>query len=423
MRNLFSLSVFLFLLVFRLSAQMDANYDEAKIPNYILPETLRLENGTYITSVSDWEKLRRPEIIEMFSTQMFGKTPTQNLKVTYKTVAENENDLNGLAHSRQILMTFSNGSDFRDVMLLIFYPNNIKGKAPVMLSYNWGGNQTVAPNSDIIPSISAQRRIAKDSTRVRRGNDSSFWSINMIVSLGYAFVTLSPTDIYPDTKGIEAKEESIMPLFDDYKTTKDNPDSWGAIGAWAWGLSRVMDYMEKDTRLDAKKVAIMGHSRHGKAVLWAGAQDKRFSVVISNNSGCGGAALFKRVIGENIEIITTAFPYWFCKNFNQYAANEDKLPFDQHQLLALVAPRALYVASAEDDLWADPKGEFLSAVYAGQIYKLYGKKGLETDIMPQIHQPIMVGDVGYHIRAGKHSVTNYDWLAFINFANKSLFKF
>jgi len=189
------------------------------------------------------------------------------------------------------------------------------------------------------------------------------------------------------------------------------------LGAWAYGFSRIVDYLETQKGVDRKKIIVMGHSRHGKAALWAGAQDKRFSIVISNNSGCGGAALSKRVFGENIARITTSFPHWFCPAFNRYANNEAGLPFDQHQLVSLIAPRYVYIASALEDAWADPKGEFLSGYYAGPVYELYGLKGLATNVQPMLHQPIM-NDVGYHIREGKHDVTEYDWICFMDFADK-----
>ena len=166
-------------------------------------------------------------------------------------------------------------------------------------------------------------------------------------------------------------------------------------------------------------MAVLGHSRLGKTAIWAGVQDKRFKVVMSNDSGCGGAALAKRVFGENIARITAAFPHWFCTAFNQFSENEKALPFDQHELLALVAPRHIYVASAQNDEWADPKGEYLSAYHAGKVYELYGMQGLPSAEQPGIHQP-QIYDVGYHYRAGKHDVTEYDWMCYLNYCDKYL---
>ena len=407
--------VFLFTTFYCFAQRRDVNYDESKIPQYVLPDVLLCNDGQKVTTTEQWEKKRRPEVLEMFASQMYGRTPEGKINVSYEILSENPEDMGGKATSRQIKFTFSNGGKKIEAILLIYIPNKPKGKVPVFMGYNFNGNHSTSMDETILYSPLFHLVKEPGHPDWKRGEQKSRWSYDRIIDSGYAVATMCYHDIYPDVEGL--KDHSIVSLFPGYNPDSEATDEWQAIGAWAWGSSRIADYLETIDRIDKNKIAIVGHSRQGKAALWAGAQDSRFRIVIANDAGSGGTALSKRVFGETVAIVSSIKPAWFCPAFNQYRNNEANLPFDQHQLIALMAPRKVYVASAEEDLWADPKGEFLSAYHAGAVYKLYGLSTIESDKMPNLHQPIMK-DIGYHIRAGEHDVMDYDWECFINFANK-----
>ena len=394
-------------------AQREINYDESKVPQFDLPDVLTCQDGTAVTTKKQWEKKRRPELLRTFYSQEYGFTPEGKVKVQYELLQENKQALDGTATQQQVMITFSGNGKSVKALMLVFIPNQRKGRVPVFIGYNFRGNHSMLPNEEILYSPYFQRMENRQDPVLVRNNQASRWPLKYIISRGYALVTMCYQDIFPDNK--DGGPESITALLPE---TDDAQSRWQALGAWAWGSSRIADWVVKQPWANKKELIIMGHSRQGKASLWAGAQDKRFKVVISNDSGCGGAALSKRCFGETVASITSVFPHWFCKNFNQYAGREEALPFDQHELLALVAPRYLYVASAELDDWADQKGEFLSAHYASVVYNLYGLKGITTDQMPGLHQPIM-NHVGYHIRAGKHDVTQYDWKCYMDFCDKA----
>jgi len=304
--------------------------------------------------------------------------------------------------------------------VLLYLPAGAGKPAPVFVAVGFSGNQTVAADPGVpladewVMDRDTKQYVKRKAGEDSRGRSARQWQLDQILAHGYGLATVYCADIEPDFPG--GLPHGIRPLF--YKPGQTAPaaDDWGAIGAWAWGLSRIADYLEKDRDVDAHRIAVFGHSRMGKTALWAGAQDTRFSIVISNESGEGGAAISRRDYGERTADLNTHFPYWFCANFAQYNGREDAMPFDSHMLLALVAPRALYVASAEGDQWSDPKGEFLGAVNASPVWELFGKHGIVTPDMPALHSP--VGDtVRYHIRDGKHDVTAYDWEQYLKFAD------
>lgn len=413
MQKLISLLFLVALPWISISQPFVANYDEAKVPVFTLPDVLVFNDGTRVVTKKDWEK-RRGEIYSIFEKDVFGVVPEWKGQVKSTVVSQKADALDGIAKRKEVRFDFINGGRTVSVMVLIYLPQNSKN-APVFLSYNFDGNHTTTMEPDVqIPDswVSNNKAYGISDNRANekgRGSAASRWPMKELVSRGFGVATVYYGDVDPDFD--DGFKNGIQPLFD----SKRDSTSWGSIAAWSWGLSRIMDYIETDKDINAKRVIVMGHSRLGKTSLWAGASDKRFAMVVSNNSGCGGAALSMRKFGETVGQINTTFPHWFSDNYKKYNGKEELMPVDQHELLALIAPRPVYVASAEEDLWADPRGEFLSCVFASPVYELLGMKGLPSKVMPAVGKPL-IGTIAYHIRPGKHDVTLYDWQCYMDFA-------
>jgi len=402
--------------------QKTANYDESKIVPYTLPALLKGADGRVVTSADEWVKTRRPEVLALFEQHVYGRTPAPSSwgRVEFKVTQVKKDALGGRATRKFIHVSLPEHPSWQGMEVMLYTPNGRSAPAPCFVGPSFGGNHAVSTEADV-PLSTRWMRPSKDkhivdnrATEASRGNESSRWPLEMILGQGFAVATCYYGDIEPDhadgwKEGLRA---ALSPLG---AATDWKEGQWGAIGAWAWGLSRIADYLETDADIDAKHLAVIGHSRLGKTSLWAGAQDARFGVVISNNSGEGGAAIMRRNFGETTAVITKAFPHWFTRTYSGYANNEAACPIDKHMLIALAAPRPIYIASAVEDEWADPKGEFLSGLNAQPVYDLFGKKGLGVKEQPGIDHP--VGDVvGYHVRTGKHDVTDYDWEQYLKFA-------
>ena len=409
-------------------AQSDqANYDEAKVGNFPPLDPLTTADGKKVTTPETWGKVRWPELLRLFETEMYGRIPeaARSIRPTYQVRSEDSNALGGKAIRREVTIRFTSDPEGPRMDLLVYLPKRASAAAPApaFVGLNFGGNQTVDPDPGIAlgrtwtrpgKGLPRERHTAAEKSR---GTAASRWAVERIIDRGYALATAHYEDIEPDFDG--GYRYSVRALLDRDGKGRPAPDEWGAIGAWAWGLSRALDYLETVPEVDARKVAVMGHSRLGKTALWAGVIERRFALVISNNSGCGGAALSRRIFGETVGRMNRSFPHWLCANFQKYSDREADLPFDQNELIALIAPRPVLVCSADEDLWADPKGEFLGALGADPVYRLLGTDGLAVRQMPRTSRDGLVNStIGYRIRPGKHDVTPDDWEAYLNFADR-----
>ncbi|HVG14904.1 MAG TPA: hypothetical protein VM935_08085 [Chitinophagaceae bacterium] len=380
----------LLLLFLPCTTALAQNYDEVKVPAYTLPPVLKSPTGNLAKDKKAWEESRRKEILTLFEDHVYGKMPVDYDSLSFKIRNENKQAMKGKAHLKEVAISIWKGPASVVINLTLFTPNN-KRKAPVFLLINNRSKRNTEPSRDTV---------------------SQFWPAEQVIDSGYGIAAFHVSDAAPDDKNNYVK--GVLAL---YPNEINSASGMKAIGAWAWAARRVMDYFEKDKEVDAGNVYIVGHSRGGKAALWAGAHDRRFAMVFSNCSGNTGAALSRRKFGETIARINTSFPHWFTDNYKKYNDNEAALPVDQHMLLALMAPRPLYVTNASKDLWADPTGTFLSLKTAGASYALYGKKAPLPSTPPAINSPIFQSILGYHNREGIHDLTSYDWNNFIRFAS------
>ncbi|QDV24353.1 glucuronyl esterase domain-containing protein [Aureliella helgolandensis] len=398
------------------SEKFVANYDESQVPDYELPPILDEVTAQADDFPSAWDA-RRSQLLQTFTEQMFGSVPTSEFELLFEKV-EQAHCLAGKGIRQQWKVTISTESGTLPVTLLLYTPAQATGPVPTFLGLNFHGNHTIAADPEILLTESWVRDSKPQSATNHqasdegRGSSSSRWPIELLIDNGLGLATAYYGEIDPDTD--DQFENGIHALFPDHRPSAEAPDRWGSIAAWSWGLSRLLDCMEQIDQVDASKVVVIGHSRLGKTSLWAGATDPRFAATISNDSGCGGAALSRRAFGETVWRINTSFPHWFCGNFKQYNRNEAALPIDQHQLLALLAPRPLYVASASEDQWADPRGEFLSAKLASEVYERFELPGLALQDLPKPNTA-SIGVVSYHLREGTHNIDSWDWTNYVQF--------
>ena len=390
-----------------------ANYDEAQVGTYTLPDPLVLANGQRVRDADTWYKKRRPEIVKLFETNMQGRSPGRPAAMSFDVFDKGTPALDGKAIRRQVTIYFSADKTGPKMDMPIYLPASAKKPVPLLLCLNFSANAIDDPGAKVGEVWNREKK----KVAAKSGLGFGKMKIDDFLAAGFGVATVYYGDIDPDFDG--GVPFGVRALYLKPSQTEPAPDEWGAIAAWGWGLSRAMDYLETDRGVDARRVAILGVSRLGKTVLWAGARDTRFAMVIASCSGEGGASLSRRNYGETVKNLNTRFGYQFSANYQKFGDHVDQMPMDAHMLLALIAPRPLYLQTGDEDKWSDPKGEFLAAVAAEPVYRLLGKQGLGTDQAPPAGQPI-VHTIGYHMHAGKHGTIPSDWDQFLKFMQMHL---
>lgn len=402
----------------------EPNYDEAAVRSYSLPEILRGPDAASITTPDGWRHVGRAQQLKLLEQSVYGRRlPAAPVRVDGE-IERAEVKVAGCGSAIRLQARLRLGADVSSPTtdVLLYLPVS-QTPVPVFLCLNFKGNQAQHDDPAIhlsrawLPNDAENGIVGNRATEASRGKHARRWPVGPMLSRGYGLATACHGDLFPDHAG--GRPGSVLPSLGRPVTGPFADDEPGAIAAWAWGLSRILDWLITLPEIDASRVIVVGHSRLGKAALWAGACDERFAMVVSNESGCGGAALLRRKQGETVAQITRTFPHWFCPAFAAYAGRESELPTDAHGLMSLVAPRPLYVASAIEDRWCDPPGEFLAARAAGPAWRLFGLDGLAASDWPAINTPIGA-TVGYHVRSGGHDLIEYDWQRFADHADRTL---
>ena len=364
----------------------------APVDDLKLPDALLMKDGRRVTSLAEWPA-RRAELVELFTSQVYGRAPGLPEHLDFTVVEDNPTAIGGTATLRRIAIKSTQAGRVHSFEVSLFAPNGRR--------------------SGVFLLLSTRPASATDPTRAIK---SEYWPVESVLARGYAIAAIQTDELAPDDKATFAN--GAIRLFEGDSAAARPPDAWKALAAWSWGASRAMDYLVTDPLVDPARVAVLGHSRGGKAALWAGAQDERFSLTISNESGCGGAALSRRPIGETVDLVNAFYPHWFADNFRAYNGKEAALPVDQHELIALMAPRAVVVASASEDTWSDPEGEYLGLAYASPVYALWGLAPVPLTGMPAVGASVFVAPRGYHLRAGIHALTQFDWDRYADVADR-----
>lgn len=393
-------------------AGIPVNYTEANVGDYVLPDPLVLAGGQKVRDVETWYQKRRSEIVKLFEENQYGRSPGHPEDMSFEVFDKGTPAFEEKAVRRQVTIYFSKEKSGPKMDLLIYLPANTDKPVPMLLNISFSANSLTVTD----PGVKEGTIWNRKKQRVPASQGRRFGSLNVmpVLEKGFGITTVYYGDIDPDFEG--GLPYGVRSLYLKPGQTERAPHDWGAIGAWSWGLSRALDYLETDDSVDAKRVAIMGVSRLGKTVLWAGAIDQRFAMVIDSCSGEGGSALSRRNYGETIAHLVepSRYPYWFCPNYQTYGDRVDQFPVDAHMLLTLIAPRPVLLITGNKDKWADPKGTFLSAVAAGPVYDLLGKQGLGTNDLPLAGEPIL-NDIGFYMHNGGHGPDPSDWGVILKF--------
>lgn len=390
-----------------------SNYTEEKVPAYTLPDPLTLANGEQVTNTQMWRERRRPEILNFYKTEIYGRIPENAPKVTWEVTETDPAARDGAAITKRLVGRMGDKPDGPRMNLTVYLPAKASGPVPMLLSITFnfppggrGGNVAKNDKTDA----------AKDAKAPAKTFRPPYDALGELLSRGWGYATLGYSDIQPDRAnqwtsgviGLTLKEEQTQPA----------PDEWGTISAWSWGISRSIDYLETEKAVNPKQIAITGVSRLGKTVLWASALDERVAAVFSVVSGEMGAALIRRDWGETLDDMAQNFSWQFAGNLQKWAGRWNELPVDQHMLIALSAPRPVYVNGGLSDQWSDPKGEFLSMVAAGPVYRFLGKRDLGVTELPPLDKPITDGELAFHYHSSGHTAVPADWKAFLDFAER-----
>jgi len=378
-----------------------SNYDESKVGSYTLPDPLVLANGKPVRDRQTWIRDRRPEILRMYESEIYGRVPAKTAAVRWEVTETDPRARGGAAVMKTITGTVGGSPEAPQIKLTLYTPANAKSAVPVILLVNFGGGPPRPPAA--------------------QGRGGAGFSTDPpvaaeIIGRGWGYATVGYQDIQPDR--INTFMQGVIGASLAPGQQQPASDEWGTISAWSWGVSRIIDYFETDRAVNAKQVALFGHSRLGKTALWATAKDERIAAAFSSCSGEMGAALARRDWGETVDGMAQNFPWQFAGSFQKWAGRWNEMPVDAHMLIALAAPRPVFITGGTADQWADPVGMFKAAVAAGPVYRLLGKKDLGTTDLPPLDTPLVTGDLGWHYHTGGHTATPADWKAFLEFLGK-----